>query len=60
VTDTLGIAAAVLAAIIAMAYFISVNVVETSKQDTARITACVESGGTWLNQYQNCIGDGDE
>jgi hypothetical protein len=49
-------ALALMVAIVAIAYFTSQNIINGAKQDTLQITACVEHGGTWLNQYKNCIG----
>lgn len=52
-TAVVSLAAA--ATLIGLAFFISHGAIVAHQEGTERITACVEAGGTWLDQYNICV-----
>lgn len=53
-----GVAAA--AALASLFYFVSDGTRVAHEEGTKRIEACVQAGGTWLDQYSVCVNNGKE
>lgn len=50
-----GIAAALGAALAVCVFFVTTAITTANIEGTKRITACVDSGGTWIDYYSMCI-----